>query len=919
MIPQPAPGRESTPGPHLAAAGHRFGRGLPARPIRRGTPFRWALVVAILLAILLSPACDLTDPGPQPDAIEIDPVSLSFDALGAQHLLSPTLLDTRGNEIVDAAFTFESGDPSVATASADGRLLARGNGSTDLSVRSHGIETTVGVVVAQSGAILAVLSGRDQVHEVGQTLEPVRLQLTDPRGNPAEGISLIGEVIAGGGWLDADTTLTDPDGRAELTWTLGPEVGSGQSLRIRVSPDRSVESGETEVTVSARALPGSPAGLELLTPDEVTGHRALPLPEPVRARVVNVFDEPVEDARVRVHIANRPVVTLRSGADGEVAAPWPLNSSLDPQTLRLELTGALDDARIEKVVTARPFSLPHQLAAVGSPASSSPPGSLQPPLEVRLIDRAELPMDGTEVVFEITSGPARFAEGQGISASPTTTGPAPTPESASTSAWAPASGTTSEWGTTSAPATISESGTTFASAFASTSASATTDALGEAASPPLQLPDEPAVTRVEARVPGTEVSVELVVAAQFPVAELAVVSGAGQSAVEGQILASPITVEVRGESGMPLEGILVRFTAERGGVEFPLVVTGEDGRATTRWRVGWGTGPERIWAEADSVVTAATVQVLPFSGGDPGVHTPRDVDPSTHRIELVFGEGVPAEIRPTLQSAADRWSRAITGDLRPVFLDLPEELCANDLPLLGTVDDLVIFVQVLEVDGVGGTAAYAGPCVIRSDGALPVAGLTVFDAADLDDLVAGGLLYDVALHEFAHVLGFGTIWSLKGLLRNPVDSADASTDTHFSGLGARQAFASAGGSGYADGSPVPVENEFGGLGTLNGHWRWNVFQTELMTGFISPETSPLSAVTLASFADLGYEVDPDEADAYTLPFAEYVARRMGEPEPPPPGIDLGDDLYRGPLLVVDPEGVVVQEIAPRGPTIPRRR
>ncbi len=820
---------------------------------------------AVLFVILLV-GCDLTDPGPVPDAIEVEPTAITFDALGAQRLLAPRLLDTQGSEIPDPAFEFESSDPGVATVSPGGQVIARGNGSTEIRIRSRGIRGVVPVTIEQSGATLGLLSGRGQTREIGQPLEPIRFQLTDPRGNPAEGIPLIGEVTGGGGWLEADTTLTDAEGRASLTWTLGPEVGPGHTLRVRVAEERSVTAGETAVSVSARAQPGSPSTLELLTPEAITGHRGLSLSEPVRARVLNVFDEPIEGARVRIHIAGRATTTLVSDTDGGIAAEWRLNQSLEPQTLRMQVLDGLDGGQLEREVQVTPFSTPERLAAVTTPASSNPPGTELPPLGVRLLDRAELPMADIELRFEVTSGEGRFI------ATPDGTG-----------------------------------------------VSAVTDGGGEARSPGFRLPDAPGVTRVDARVPGTEVAVEFVLTAQLPVDRIEVVSGDGQSAIEGQILGEAITVEVLGESGLPLEGVPVRFSAERGGVEFPLVISDEQGRATTRWRLGWGTGPETVWAEADPVVRAITALALPFSEGDPGVHTPRDLDPSTHRIELVFGEAVPVAARPILQAAADRWSRAITGDLPPIFLNLHAGGCANDLPLLGTVDDLMIFVQVEAIDGVGGTAAFAGPCVIRSDGAFPVVGLTVFDEADFDQLMDEGLLHDVALHEFAHALGFGTIWSLKGLLRNPVESSDPSVDTHFSGFAAREAFEAIGGTAYTDGNPVPVENEFGGIGTLNGHWRWNVFGSEVMTGFISPGTSPLSTVTLASFVDLGYQVDLTEADPFSLSFADYLALRRGEPATGHEGgIELGDDLYRGPVLVVGPEGEVLRELRGDPPGTPPR-
>jgi hypothetical protein len=72
---------------------------------------------------------------------------------------------------------------------------------------------------------------------------------------------------------------------------------------------------------------------------------------------------------------------------------------------------------------------------------------------------------------------------------------------------------------------------------------------------------------------------------------------------------------------------------------------------------------------------------------------------------------------------------------------------------------------------------------------------------------------------------------------------------------------------------LPVENK-GGQGTRNSHWRETVFGNELMTGFLSGTTQPLSRMTIASLADLGYKVDPSVADEFNLP-SHLEIRAMG--------------------------------------------
>jgi hypothetical protein len=91
------------------------------------------------------------------------------------------------------------------------------------------------------------------------------------------------------------------------------------------------------------------------------------------------------------------------------------------------------------------------------------------------------------------------------------------------------------------------------------------------------------------------------------------------------------------------------------------------------------------------------------------------------------------------------------------------------------------------------------------------------------------------------------------------------------------------------------------------------FNNELMTGFIDQGANPLSRVTIASFGDLGYQVDLSAADPYTLPLSPALGSgRAPSAERPDParGIDLGDDVLRMPLRVVDAAGNITRIIDP---------
>ncbi len=244
-------------------------------------------------------------------------------------------------------------------------------------------------------------------------------------------------------------------------------------------------------------------------------------------------------------------------------------------------------------------------------------------------------------------------------------------------------------------------------------------------------------------------------------------------------------------------------------------------------------------------------------------------------IDLVYAGGTPARrVQLAFENAVARWERIIAQDIPN------HRLSARGRSLLdglypGTtapevVDDLLVYVEVTEIDGFGGTLGQAWRLVWRVPSSLPIASGIALDRDDLRTM-SNNELEVLALHELGHTLGFGLgPWIDHNLLKDPsLDMNDdpivPAPDTYFSGANAIAAFNAAGGSSYM-GAKVPVENTWGGSGSQDGHWRESVMQSELMTPRVGDVVRhPLSAITIQSLADIGYTVDATQADAYTLP------------------------------------------------------
>ncbi|WP_281825550.1 leishmanolysin-related zinc metalloendopeptidase [Jannaschia rubra] len=245
-------------------------------------------------------------------------------------------------------------------------------------------------------------------------------------------------------------------------------------------------------------------------------------------------------------------------------------------------------------------------------------------------------------------------------------------------------------------------------------------------------------------------------------------------------------------------------------------------------------------------------------------------------ITLDFTTEITPERRDAFTRAAARWDAVIETRFDP--LDVEGQLLTGPR----------ITVAIAPIDGAQGILGQAGPTLLRPGSELPVAGVMQFDTADVEVLEAGARFEDVVLHEMAHVLGFGTLWQRAGLI-----AGSGTNDPRFTGAAAAREFAVL---DPAAGPGVPIANT-GGPGTREGHWRELIFGDELLTGFLSGTSRPLSRMSVASFEDLGYRVDYSRADPFSLPTFRELALmgiteavricdlcRMGRTEP----VVLGD-------------------------------
>ncbi len=247
-----------------------------------------------------------------------------------------------------------------------------------------------------------------------------------------------------------------------------------------------------------------------------------------------------------------------------------------------------------------------------------------------------------------------------------------------------------------------------------------------------------------------------------------------------------------------------------------------------------------------------------------------------------------------IEAAVARWERLLGSGL-PDAVVRGDAGCGPGSPAMDeTVDDLIVYVRFVELDAL----AESGPCLVRADGGLPIVGSIWLNQAGALGEPHFPLLTPLVMHELAHVLGFGWLWPKRGLLDDA--SLHGGEDPHFVGAGARSSFDAIGGTGY-QGKKVPVDDSRL-AGTADRHWRQNPFGEELMTSTIVVGDNPLSSVTAAAMADLGYDVNMEDADPFVLPLARSARAAVA--------FELDEGPVPWPIRALDRAGKLVASPPP---------
>lgn len=384
-----------------------------------------------------------------------------------------------------------------------------------------------------------------------------------------------------------------------------------------------------------------------------------------------------------------------------------------------------------------------------------------------------------------------------------------------------------------------------------------------------------------------------------PPASMAITAGTATAPANTDL--NGLTLAVRDANNNPLPNQTVTFAVIAGGgtITTATATTGENGTLTVpAWRLGRLDVPQVLRATINSVIFDINGSVQ-----------------TGYNLALRFyGNPPTAAQRALFDTAAARIRATIIGDLASVNSGTNFDISActpgdSTTRITEVIDDVVIYVRLATIDGPGNILASAGPCFVRSgrnsqgqggaDSLTTVIGTMQFDVADLPNLRK-----ETILHEMLHVVGHGAMWPEPPPNGWGLVAGAGGPTPRYTGAEGRAGCQEVGGTVTCV-SSVPLEDTLG-PGTRDVHWEENVFDTELMTGFVENLATPMpfSIMTVRSLRDIGYTVNTANADSYTKPFGAL----RGEGSTVAGTRTRWETAPAVPIMAIDRDGRVVRQL-----------
>ena len=258
-------------------------------------------------------------------------------AEGTDLQLVARAFDSRGNLISGLTPAWHVDDNSVAALDSTGVITGRNAGRTVIAAKVDGVAAKSWVSVVTPAAAIALVAGSSQRALAGRALaQAVVVRATNRKGSPASGKRVTFRLGEGQGAVDPLSAVTDADGRARASWTLGLYPG-------RQTLFASVENVDSALAIQAEADPLAANTRVAALTDSLSGHAGDELADTISIRVTDSAGRVLGDVPVRWSVLNGGSVLAtdsRTDSLGVARARWILSRRTGLQRIRAQVGAA---------------------------------------------------------------------------------------------------------------------------------------------------------------------------------------------------------------------------------------------------------------------------------------------------------------------------------------------------------------------------------------------------------------------------------------------------------------------------------------------------------------------------------------------------------------------------------------------------
>jgi hypothetical protein len=253
---------------------------------------------------------------------------------GAQLQLRARAMDSRGYPIAGLATTWHIDDSTVAALDSTGLLTGRSSGRTTIGAKIEGVADRTSVSVVTPASAISLVAGISQRALAGKTLsQALVVRATNRHSAPAAGKRVSFRLDEGQGSVDPASAVTDADGRARATWTLGADPG-------RQTLFATVENVDSALAILAEADPIASNTRVTSMVEGLSGHAGELLADSVAVRITDSTGRALPDVPVRwtpVDGGSVEVASARTDSLGVASARWTLARKTGTQRLRAQV------------------------------------------------------------------------------------------------------------------------------------------------------------------------------------------------------------------------------------------------------------------------------------------------------------------------------------------------------------------------------------------------------------------------------------------------------------------------------------------------------------------------------------------------------------------------------------------------------